>query len=390
MKKFLKSLIDFKLLAISFLTGVGFALFSFTAINIDFLDPVELALADIDFTDLTYSILRDDEAISIDTNLVIVNIGSISRLRIADMINKINEYKPKVIGIDAIFEKKTEDYDDSVLTDALSSVKNLVIVESLEDYSEDSSTFMITRRSLEKLNQNARIGFANIPEANSFRTIRTFNPVLTLRGAMRESFASQVVKIADPESYNILCERDNEVEHINFHGNYNKFFLFDYEDSENDEVDFSFISDKIVLIGYLGESFGGMDYSIQDKFFTPLNPNYAGRTYPDMFGILIHANIISMILNKTYIDEVPFLLSGIILILLIYINALLFKGVYKYFKNYYGLSSKALIIVESVFILLFLLFIFNYFFIKFEIKLLLISIVFLPDILEIYFKKQIS
>ncbi len=61
------------------------------------------------------------------------------------------------------------------------------------------------------------------------------------------------------------------------------------------------IKDKIVIFGFLGEYLG--DPSWDDKFYTPLNKKLAGKANPDMFGAVVHANIVSMILNEDYVDQ---------------------------------------------------------------------------------------
>ena len=64
----------------------------------------------------------------------------------------------------------------------------------------------------------------------------------------------------------------------------------------NASVDLNLLNGKIVLIGFCGSE-NGMTV-IDDKHFTPLNDNYAGKSLPDMYGIYIHANIISGYLNN--------------------------------------------------------------------------------------------
>ena len=55
------------------------------------------------------------------------------------------------------------------------------------------------------------------------------------------------------------------------------------------------------MMGYLGDYLG--DPAWEDKFFTPMNKKLAGRANPDMFGLVIHANAVAMILNEDYIDQ---------------------------------------------------------------------------------------
>src|SRR5271156_4542283 len=68
--------------------------------------------------------------------------------------------------------------------------------------------------------------------------------------------------------------------------------------------------DRIVVMGFLGAYLG--DPSWEDKFFTPLNKKVAGRANPDMFGVVLHANAVAMILNEDYINEFPDLLLKVI------------------------------------------------------------------------------
>ena len=64
------------------------AFFSFIPINCLFLDPVAKALSDFDVYDIVYSKLSEDP--KADTNIVLVNIGNLSRLEIARQVNVLN------------------------------------------------------------------------------------------------------------------------------------------------------------------------------------------------------------------------------------------------------------------------------------------------------------
>jgi CHASE2 domain-containing sensor protein len=75
----------------------------------------------------------------------------------------------------------------------------------------------------------------------------------------------------------------------------------DINDVMTENFDSTLFKDKIVIMGFLGEHFG--DPAWEDKYFTPLNKSVAGRANPDMFGPVIHANTVIMILNEDYIDE---------------------------------------------------------------------------------------
>src|SRR5688572_1385403 len=64
-------------------------------------DPIGQAFGDMELADVAFSNLRDDP--TIDTNVVIVNIGNLSRAGIAQQIMNISACKPRVIGLDIIF-----------------------------------------------------------------------------------------------------------------------------------------------------------------------------------------------------------------------------------------------------------------------------------------------
>ena len=64
-------------------------------------DVIGQSLKDFELTDYAFSYLREDPLV--DQRFVIVNIGNLSRREIAQQVRRINQYKPKVIAIDALF-----------------------------------------------------------------------------------------------------------------------------------------------------------------------------------------------------------------------------------------------------------------------------------------------
>ena len=90
---------------------------------------------------------------------------------------------------------------------------------------------------------------------------------------------------------------------INYFGNHNSFLTFDLSEViSSDKI--PALRNSIVLFGYMGTPTGNI-YDIQDKHFTPLNSKFAGKSIPDMYGIVVHANIIKMLIDANYIYNVP-------------------------------------------------------------------------------------
>lgn len=63
-------------------------------------DPIGQAIGDMEISDIAFSIRDEPPA---DQNVVIVNIGYLTRAEIAEEIRNVVKYKPKVIGFDILF-----------------------------------------------------------------------------------------------------------------------------------------------------------------------------------------------------------------------------------------------------------------------------------------------
>lgn len=89
---------------------------------------------------------------------------------------------------------------------------------------------------------------------------------------------------------------------IDYTANLDNFFVFDFDElSENESV--SVMQDAIVIFGYLGTPTGN-EFDIEDKHFTPLNPEIAGKSAPDMYGVVVHANVVKMLVSDNFLFKV--------------------------------------------------------------------------------------
>jgi CHASE2 domain-containing sensor protein len=298
--------------------------------NIDFLDPVQNFIQDLELSDVFFSKFRNLNTIPKDTNVIIVNIGNLNRKGIAEEINIVNRYQPEVIGIDAYFLKRKTEELDSPLIDAMSQVKKLVLTSKVAGYNDEKDRYDTLITSDEVFNRNAKTGFANFPnEQISVKTTRRFVPEVNLFNGKECSFAVRVAQVHDSNIVKKFLERDNESEVINFRRNLDKYIVIDVNDVFTKSDSLEFLKGKIVLMGFLGP-----DTSTkvsQDNFITPMNRQYIGRAFPDMYGVVIHANIISMLLEHQYINSMPFWLTTTVTVLLIY----LLMAIYTYLRYKY-------------------------------------------------------
>jgi CHASE2 domain-containing sensor protein len=242
----------------------------------------------------------------------------------ANVLNIIQKQKPKVVGIDAFYRKlKGENGQangaDSSLADAFKNTKNLVMVSKLEGYNDKKKQFDTITQINHFFGQHTQHAYANLTttgEGNmqDFLTCRSFMPQAKAKGKQEIAFAVKLAQLFDAQKAKKFLARNNVSEYINYKrsveiqtGNSSKknqeigYVVLDHLQLLADEVAADALKDKIVLIGYMGETI--FEKSFDDKFYTPLNQNYVGKSTPDMFGVVVHANIISMILAEDYIDE---------------------------------------------------------------------------------------
>ncbi len=357
-------------------------MFSLIPLNLEFLNPVEQSLNDFDTSDIVFSRLREEQ--KADTNIVIVNIGNLDRSEIAKELAIVNSYKPKVIGIDAFFWKRKNLHADSLLAKSIAGCNNIVLVSKLGNYDKETNSYDTVFNSVNYLEGKAYTGYANLPGngIDNSITVRDFKPDVRYKNLSYDAFSVKVAQLYDNKDAKYLLKRADNTEIINYRGNEDKFYFLNTGEVENPKINLSFLKGKIVLFGFAGTGIGPK--ILEDIFYTPLNKKYVGKTVPDMYGIFIHANIISMIINKNYIDSMPVWLNIILAIIICYFNVLIIKFIKLKYGDWFDLFTLLLIAVESIFFLFLSLEIFLHLQLKISLTLTLISLVLISDAIDVY------
>jgi CHASE2 domain-containing sensor protein len=343
------------LVATLFVFGVLLGIREISELNIfNAFDPLGQSLGDMEFTDITFSRLREDPPI--DTNIVIVNISELSRAEIGQQINVISKYKPKVIGIDSFFDcpggitdslNCPQAYDtlsNMIFADAIRNAGNVVMVtkllqtDSLYNAQHDIDIYDSLEHTDANLRPDAYEGFANL-ETNAdnqedLKSCRRFNPKINVAGHDQYAFSVRMVMLYDSGKAQRFLKRQKYSEVINYRGNIydpfgaseypGRYYTLDwYQALDSNSFSSGLFKDKIVIMGFLGKDLG--DTSWDDKFFTPLNKKFAGKSRPDMYGVVVHANIVSMMLSEDYVNELTETQQIAISILICLLNVALFS-----------------------------------------------------------------
>jgi len=353
-----------------FLMGWGLAgLSDFKAFSA--FDPISQALEEFELTDIVFSQIREQP--EIDQRIVLVNLGH-SRMEIGQQIMTISQHGPKVIGVDSFFNCEGGTYDiencpqladtlgNLVLSNAIQEAGNVVLVARLL---QSDSLFNVNpgdvydsmEYSDPMFSDHAHNAYANLPTGDKegkgaatyqedVKICKHVIPKMTVRGKQELAFSVQMAMLYDSVKTQRFLERGKYEEIINFRGNIDiadvkvkslresmdhasgfkvLCYAVDRLQLAEGSYDSTIFKNSIVILGYLGDYFG--DTAWEDRFFTPLNTKVAGRANPDMFGPVVHANVVSMILHEDYINEIPGWMQILIAVFVCFLNVLLFRWV---------------------------------------------------------------
>lgn len=358
------------------------------AVSLDFLNVFEEVLQDYSVTDLAFS-LRDPPAA--DTTVVVVNIGTLTREGIAEQLSIINRYRPRVVGIDVEFSKPKEESVDSLLEAVFAQTRNLVLwskVEGGRRQPDGSVVWDTLLKVLPRFARHAHTGFTNAltegdSQFESWRETTAFEKIAD--GTTEYSFATQIAMLYDSAKAQKFINRGNEYEIINYRGNTDKFQTLDVEDVFRENFTPETLRDKIVIMCYMGGEYTNTTWDT-DKYYTPLNGKQIGRSPPDMYGGVAHANIVSMILHENYIDEAPEWLAYALAVALCLLNVAAFDAInnHRFWGLWYDIVSKLLQLAEVVLLVYILLIVFINYNLKLDFTATIAVVLLSGDIFEIY------
>lgn len=362
--------------------------------KVPILNPITDSVLDFEFTDQVFK-EKDYSQIPRDTNIFIVNVGNYSRFQIAGMIDSINRYNPKVICMNVMFKDQKQQFVDSILQHSFSNVDNLLFISGVADEHITSSHGNFTKNGI-NYSGNLVLGLRN--------RIRDFSTISNYDNKEYEHIGLAASSIYNTELSQRFIRRANSNETINYIGGIDKYPIIDFDhkglltvyttDSlgflrPHPNIGLEKIEGKIVLFGFVAETAEKYDPFIidpLDAFFTPLPYvlSWIGSSdIPNTKGVIIHANIISTILNEDYIDSSN-LANLIISSLVIILSSALFYFFMNRFPNHYGLITKAIALLLITLLIFLTIIVFKDLSYKYDPRWVILVLLFLSDTSEIY------
>ncbi len=378
------------------------------------LDPISQALEDTELTDYAFSTLRVEDP-PIDTNIIIVNIGGLSREMIGRQIEVLSALDPKVIALDILFKcegglrdsincpKAYDSVGNAVFANAVRNTKNMVMAHKLlqtkkiTESNIDTDVMDSLEHSDAELREGAHEGFVNLvtgaEHQEDLKICRRFNPYKDVNGNRELAYSVVAAMLYDSTKTNRFLARNNETEIINFRGNIvdwhgastypGRYIVLDWDQAlDTSTFVTGMIKDKIIMMGFLGSDL--RDTSWDDKFFTPLNKKFGGRARPDMYGVVVHANIVSMILNEDYIEELPGWERYVFAILICYLNVALFWYIFHKLPLWFDTMSITLQLIQLATFAVLIPYVFYWYHLKLDITIGLAALALAGPCFEIY------
>lgn len=307
--------------AISFalLCSVLMFILHLVPVNHLFIDPFSEAIKGHDMMDIAISRFRDhNDPDLFDDRILLINTGITNRREIASVVDFLGRNDVAAIGVDLLFDTLFHNQDDSLLRISFQHHPKVILGYTFESSADDSHSTIVGLQSDTFFSSNVFQGYVNLATNDGF-TVRAFEPFRNINDSAVAAFSVYLASLRDDKLLDEMKQRCSSTEWINFkrlqpgeinmtypinsgHQVHYRMVHIDNFLKDTSHLDHSWLKDKIILLGFCGETEEA--FSMKDRYFTPLNEQYTGRSLPDMHGVVVHANIISMLLDRDLIHDV--------------------------------------------------------------------------------------
>lgn len=244
-------------------------------------------------SDYYTSIAYDKDAPLTSNNIIVFNIADCERKDFIPILSTLDKMDPKVIGLDVLFKEKQNDSIDQQLLNILKETDNIVLPVTIDSTNDriggcfydslSNKTFGMVAWDLHKY-ESCRRSFDIYTEDS----IPFFSYIIAYQ------YDSTICKSPNRQliNYTTLHMRCNDAYDAKVLLDSCKFSYFEKKVNRN-----------IVLLGETGKT-------SKDKLATP-----CGNGDDNMDGVLIHAHIVSMLLKRKNIVDLPIWIRFIFVLL---------------------------------------------------------------------------
>jgi hypothetical protein len=74
-------------------------------LNFTFINSLKSAEEEVEMNDIYFSRIQNNENKLVDTNIVLIDIDTCKRAQLMELFKKIQQYQPKVVGVDVLFNE---------------------------------------------------------------------------------------------------------------------------------------------------------------------------------------------------------------------------------------------------------------------------------------------
>jgi CHASE2 domain-containing sensor protein len=338
-------------------------------LDFSFIDSLKSVDDEVEMKDIYFSRIQNKDEI-VENNIVLIDIDTCKRAQMIDLFKKIQEYKPKVVGVDVLFK---DDETDGNLIRAYtnySETSSSTVFACVDSGKNISHSFFATNGFM------AVEGLANLGSNGYGKPIRqVLNKCKSEPNLM--SFSAKVASIYDSSLPSLKKIKADTSFNLTF-----KPFVFSKEINAVDIINDTsnafaqFLKNKIVLIGSLD--------SAEDKHKVP-NAGYSDNNelYASVSGLKIHAMAISMLLNDTIINEPSTFWGRFFTVFIFLLYFYIFFYLIEYHEFYYELTSRLVLLISGI-LMLFLYVLLMKKGIEIDLGYLVIIILLICGMMELY------
>ncbi|MCX7763277.1 MAG: CHASE2 domain-containing protein [Bacteroidia bacterium] len=247
-----------------------------------------------------------------DTQIVIVDIAQLGRADLARLLLKLGAAQPSFIGIDAVFHSYQASPEDTLWMQALCSVATRlpVCLVSTLDLSKPMDKAPKSPVSHSSFTRCVEQAFANlILQDSSVRLVREALIYTISEKDTALSLGARTALAINPRLRDTLFKLPAQLT-IRYRGSFSHFYFLSGEEVLKSDLPLDWLRGRVLLLGVADP----LRRTMEDIFFSPLEGEFCRRSMPDMYGVLIHANIAAMLAHKSFFENLSILWTGALIV----------------------------------------------------------------------------